>query len=64
MGERGTLLPIRLPRIVDFRTLTSEIPYKQRLLRRLRRFSSTEALGEKIHIAATRTATKNVKVTK
>jgi hypothetical protein len=31
---------------------------------RLRRFPSTEAFGGKIHTAATRTATKNIALTK
>src|ERR1700719_3703967 len=63
LGERGTLSPIPVPRIVDFRTLTPKCLINSGFWR-LRRFSSTEALGGKIHIAPTRTATKNIRVTK
>jgi len=59
----GTLSPIPVPRIVDFRTLIPKSLINNGFWR-LGRFSSTEALGEKIHIAATRTATKNIRVTK
>src|SRR5260370_38602059 len=62
-GGRGYTLTHTGAKDRDFRTLTPKSLINSGFWR-LGSFSSTEAFGVRTHFAATRTATKNVRVTK